>query len=414
MAEPRIEFRGVRKQFRRRNRSAALRDAIPRLVGGLFGRVAPAEPPFVALDDVSFAVAPGEVLGIVGPNGAGKSTSLRIAAGIYRPDAGTVRVEGRVAALIELSAGFHPDLSGRENVYLAGALVGLRKREVEAVFDRIVEFAGIGDFLESPVHTYSSGMAMRLGFAVAAHVPAEVMLVDEVLAVGDIEFQVKCIQRMSERRQEGVSVLFVSHHLPTVEQFCDRVLFVNHGKILAEGSPREVIGAYRAFVARQSHESQVRGTLAPQVRRGTGVFFLEDVRIEGEHRDDPGAIRHRGRLRVSARWKALQPLPRPVIGVSIHTLEGALCAELKTTREIAGPDVFQGEGILEIECEDVSLMPGEYEVSIFAYDQAGFAPLDQHQRLYSFRVIGDPGPGQGGIAALRPRWTFGGPGAGRT
>jgi len=408
MGAPRVEFQGVRKIFRRRNRSAALRDAIPRLVGSLFGRATPSDPPFVALDDVSFSVAPGEVLGIVGPNGAGKSTSLRLAAGIYRPDGGSVRVDGRVAALIELSAGFHPDLSGRENVYLAGALVGLRRREVDEVFDRIVEFAGIGDFLESPVYTYSSGMAMRLGFAVAAHVPAEVMLVDEVLAVGDIEFQVKCIQRMSERRQQGVSVLFVSHHLPTVEQFCDRVLFVNHGKILAEGPPRDVIGAYRAFVARQSHESQVRGTLAPQVRKGTGVFFLEDVRIEGEHRDDPGAVRHRGSLRVSASWRALRPVTRPVIGVAIHTLEGALCAELTTARETESPEVFEGEGNLRLDCEDVPLLPGEYEVTVFARDQAGFATLDQHQRLYSFRVVGDPGSGQGGIAALRPRWSFGG------
>ena len=413
MAEPRIEFKGVRKQFRRRNRSAALRDAIPRLFGGLLGRSTEAEPPFTALDDVTFAVAPGEVLGIVGPNGAGKSTSLRLAAGIYRADAGTVRVEGRVAALIELSAGFHPDLSGRENVFLAGALVGLRKKEIESVFDRIVEFAGIGDFLDSPVHMYSSGMAMRLGFAVAAHVPAEVMLVDEVLAVGDIEFQVKCIQRMSERRQEGVSVLFVSHHLATVEQFCDRVLFVNHGKILAEGPPRDVIGAYRSFVARQAHESHVRGTLAPQVRRGTGVFFLDDIRIEGEHRDDPGAVRHRGRLRIAASWKALQPVPRPVIGVAIHTLEGALCAELTTGRATETPEVFQGEGTVELVCEDVPLLPGEYEVSVFARDQAGFATLDQHQRLYSFRVVGDPGAGQGGIAAMKPRWSFGAPGPSR-
>ena len=206
-------------------------------------------------------------------------------------------------------------------------------------------------------------------------------------------------------------MLFVSHHLPTVEQFCDRVLFVNHGKILAEGAPREVIGAYRAFVARQSHESQVRGTLAPQARKGTGVFFLEDVRIEGEHRDDPGAVRHRGRLRITASWKALQPVPRPVIGVAIHTLEGALCAEMTTHRDTTSPDVFDGAGSVELVCDDVPLLPGEYEVTVFARDQAGFAPLDQHQRLYSFRVVGDPGAGQGGIAALRPRWSFGGTGA---
>jgi ABC-type polysaccharide/polyol phosphate transport system ATPase subunit len=242
---PRIEFRDVRKTFRMRNRSDALRDAVHRGVARLFGRRGEPVKRHVALDGVSFRVAPGEALGVVGPNGAGKSTALKLAAGVLRPDQGDVRIEGRVAALIELSAGFHPDLSGRENIFLGGALLGLRRKEILAVLPRIAQFAELGEYFDSPVRTYSSGMAVRLGFAVAAHVPAEVLLVDEVLAVGDITFRARCMERMVERRREGVSILFVSHHLEAVESFCDRAVFVDHGRIHAEGPPPEVVAAYR-------------------------------------------------------------------------------------------------------------------------------------------------------------------------
>jgi homopolymeric O-antigen transport system ATP-binding protein len=406
MAEPLVEFRKVVKVFRRRNRSASLRDAIPRMAARLVGRPAPAPEPFVALDGVSFSLAPGEVLGIVGPNGAGKSTSLRLAAGIYDSDGGTVSVRGRVAALIELSAGFHPDLSGRENVFLAGALVGLRKREIEAVFDRIVDFAGIGEFLDSPVHTYSSGMAMRLGFSVAAHVPAEILLVDEVLAVGDIDFQVKCVRRMSERRREGAGVLFVSHHMPTVEHFCDRVLLVDRGKILSEGRPREVLAAYRRFALGQARAEEERAQADPRGRRGGGTFSLENVRIEGDGGLEPGTVRAGGELRITAGWSAPGPVPRPLFGVSIHTTEGHPCAEMSSAAAEGAPAEFSGKGTIEVRCAEVPLLPGDYEVTIFARDQAGFATLDLHQKLYPLRVVGLDRPGESGIVSLRPTWAF--------
>ena len=249
VAEPRIDFREVTKSFRTRNRSDALRDAIHRIFLRCLGRREPPRPRFVALDKVSFQVAPGEVLGIIGHNGAGKSTSLRLAADVYPADSGEIVVRGRVSAFIELSAGFHPDLSGRENIFLGGALLGLRKREIREVFDEIAEFADIGEFLDSPVRTYSSGMAVRLGFAVAAHVPAEILLVDEVLAVGDQEFRAKCMERMLKIKEGGASVIFVSHNLRAVENFCDRVLLLDHGRILVEGTPAEALAGYEAAKA---------------------------------------------------------------------------------------------------------------------------------------------------------------------
>ncbi|MEN8151241.1 MAG: ABC transporter ATP-binding protein [Planctomycetota bacterium] len=249
MAEPRIVFSNVTKSFRMRNRSDALRDATHRLLLRCLGQKREAPPRFVALDDVSFQVAPGEVLGIIGHNGAGKSTSLRLAADVYPPDSGGITIRGRVSAFIELSAGFHPDLSGRENIFLGGALLGLSKREIRGVFDEIAEFADIGEFLESPVRTYSSGMAVRLGFAVAAHVPAEILLVDEVLAVGDQEFRAKCMDRMLEVKDGGASVIFVSHNLRAVEAFCDRVILLDGGKVRVEGTPAEALAGYEAAKA---------------------------------------------------------------------------------------------------------------------------------------------------------------------
>jgi len=405
LAEEIVVFRDVRKTFRIRNRSDALRDAIPRLLGRLVGRASSGPAPFVALDGVSFAARRGEAVGVVGANGAGKSTALRLAAAVYRPDAGSVEVKGRVAAMIELGAGFHPDLSGRENIYLVGALLGLRRRDIEVVFDRIVGFADIGEFLDSPVRVYSSGMAVRLGFAVAAHVPAEVLLVDEVLAVGDMDFQAKCLQRMAERRQEGVSILFVSHNLTIVQQFCDRVVLLHHGKVIADGEPSDAIGTYRRKMAEEHPEKEDRagGRWNWSPRHGTGEVRLEGVRVEGDEGLPAGCARSGGRLRISASWKAASSYENPVFGVAVYSPDGALCAEATTLA--SPPGRVEGTGQMAVEIPELSLLPGDYEVSVFAKDRDGLMPLDVHQRIYPLTVVGDAPPGERGFVSLRPVWS---------
>ncbi|NUN52487.1 MAG: ATP-binding cassette domain-containing protein, partial [Planctomycetaceae bacterium] len=318
-AAPSIEFRDVRKSFRMRNRGDSLRDALPRLLRRMIGAPREEATRFTALDGVSFKVSRGEVLGIVGANGAGKSTTLRLVAGVYRPDAGEVVVRGRVAALIELSAGFHPDLSGRENIYLNGALLGMRRREMEALEGAIVAFAGIREHIDAPVRTYSSGMVVRLGFAVAAHVPSEILLVDEVLSVGDIEFRQQCLERMTRRRQEGVAVLFVSHNLKTVEQFCDRVLVIQGGRVIEDGPPRKSLAAYRSRVASMGNLRSVRETAAPQIRKGTGEVVIEAVAVDGGEGTPPGRVDKGGTLRVCGRLRPVSPVPAPLVAVSIHS-----------------------------------------------------------------------------------------------
>ncbi len=202
-----------------------------------------------ALRDVSLTVPPGATLGIVGRNGSGKSTLVRIIAGIYKPDGGRVVTEGRVSALIELGAGFHPEFTGRENVYINGIVLGLTWKEIQQRFDEIVQFAGLGDFIDSPVRTYSSGMYMRLGFSVAVHVDPDVLLVDEVLAVGDEPFVRKGLEKMDEFKQKGKTIIVAGHDLLLVERWCDTAILLEKGRVTAQGSPPEVVAAYRSSLA---------------------------------------------------------------------------------------------------------------------------------------------------------------------
>jgi lipopolysaccharide transport system ATP-binding protein len=246
MSAGHIRFDQVWKKFRRGERHDSLRDLIPALTGGLFrssnGALAGEE--FWALKDVSFDVRPGETMGIIGRNGAGKSTTLKLLTRILKPTRGRSEVHGRVGALIELAAGFHPDLTGRENVFLQGAIMGMKRHEIERRFDEIVEFAGIADFIDTQVKRYSSGMQARLGFSVAAHLEPDVLLIDEVLAVGDLTFQQKCYERLRDFRRSGVAIAFVSHNMQAISMLCDRVLYLQPGGPPKSGSVGEMVSAY--------------------------------------------------------------------------------------------------------------------------------------------------------------------------
>jgi len=247
MSEIALEFDGVWKKFKKGEMYDSLRDLIPALAKGLFSRNNRGDlqkREFWALQDVSFQVPRGEAFGIIGANGAGKSTILKLLSKILRPNRGRIATHGRLSALIEVGAGFHPDLTGRENVYLNGAILGMKRQEISRKFDEIVEFAGIGDFIDTPVKRYSSGMYARLGFAVAAHVDPDILLVDEVLSVGDMQFQEKCLERMLRIAREGTTVIFVSHNLQAVQMLCGRTLLLRAGRITAVGPPRDVLIQY--------------------------------------------------------------------------------------------------------------------------------------------------------------------------
>ena len=238
----------------------------------LQGRRAPVEALW-ALRDVELVVGRGETVGLVGPNGSGKSTLLKVLAGILAPTTGRVEVRGRVASLLELGAGFDGELSGRENVYLNGSILGLSRREIDRLFDEIVEFAELAPFIDMPVKQYSSGMYVRLGFAVAVHVEPDVLLVDEVLAVGDEAFAAKCLQKVGELQREGRTILFVTHSLDLVPRLCDRAVVLNHGRMLFAGDPEEAVGVLRGFLG--TAEDQGRGLPLERPVRVRGVRVLD-------------------------------------------------------------------------------------------------------------------------------------------
>jgi len=251
LAAPGVIFDNVSKKFTRGERFSSLRDLVPAMVGALVRRASSTQleqQEFWALRNVSFEVKPGEALGIIGPNGAGKSTALKVLTRILRPDLGKSIVRGRVGALVEIAAGFHPDLTGRENVYMQGAIMGMKRAEIAKKFDEIVDFAGVEQFIDTPIKRYSSGMNARLGFAVAAHLDPDVLLIDEVLSVGDLAFQEKCYERMQRFARSGIAIVFVSHNLSAVSMLCNNVLVLRRGEVQKLAPTHEALTEYASLV----------------------------------------------------------------------------------------------------------------------------------------------------------------------
>ena len=281
MSSVAVRLEHVSKRFRKGELHDSLRDLVPALAGLLWKRKS--DDPrdrseFWALEDVTFEISRGEAFGIVGANGAGKSTLLKLISRIMNPTSGSVEVHGRLSALIEVSAGFHADLTGRENIYLNGTILGMTRREIDAKFEEIVEFSGLSEFLDTPVKRYSSGMYARLGFSVAAHVNPDVLIVDEVLSVGDYVFQRKCVDRMKEVIKAGTTVLFVSHNLKTIAEFCQRCMLLERGRLLKIGTPNDVIQSYMnsTRVSRAADDSKSIAISLVRIRSRHG----ESVRFE--------------------------------------------------------------------------------------------------------------------------------------
>ena len=333
-AEPGIVFDGVWKKFQRGERHDSLRDLIPAAMRRLGRGGKPADElddgDFWVVRDVSFTVRPGECLGIIGGNGAGKSTTLKLLTGILRPTRGEIKVVGRVGSLIEVSAGFHPDLSGRENVFLQGAIMGMSHANIRRRFDEIVEFAGVGEFIDMAVKRYSSGMNARLGFAIAAHLDPDVLIIDEVLAVGDINFQQRAFGRLMQLTRSGMPVVIVSHQLDRVLQMCTTALLLKSGEVMCVGAPRDVIADYFvgstaardgvALTADAPYEILEATIASPNV--GSGEFLdvtvtcrrLPDRTLQGDESIGIALVSLAGAANVAAFGTGSVPLPLPAHG----------------------------------------------------------------------------------------------------
>jgi len=453
--KPVIELEDVTKIYRRYSgrQFATLKSAL--LQRSILRDLSPTET-FPALQNVSFTVTQGKTYGVIGRNGSGKSTALKLVAGITKPTSGTVTVRGRVSALIELGAGFHPEISGRENVFINGIMLGLSKREIAQRFDEIVEFAELEKFIDAPVKTYSSGMYMRLGFAVAIHVDPDLLLVDEVLAVGDEAFTHKCLDKFAEFRRRGKTILLVTHSLGVVERFCDEALWLDHGKAIAHGDPKRVVDAYLTAVEEGEDELLATTTaravaaastaipeppaptsgesaapappapdgsateqpgqpdqpdeiqnmfLASEGRWGSREVEIAQVTLLDRH-GEPSFVFHTGDpMAITLKVRAAEPVDDFVFGISLFNADGVCCYGTNTYIEEMTPQRLAGEVDVTFDVAALDLVEGTYKLDVAVHKRDGY-PYDYHRLLYTFRVKSRTHD----VGIYRPthRWTFGG------
>jgi ABC-2 type transport system ATP-binding protein len=386
-----ITLEHVTKQFQLRGKSHSLKS---RAIELLRGRVA-AAPVLKALDDVSFTVRQGETLGIIGANGAGKSTLLSVITGTLFPSGGTVRTRGTISALLELGAGFHPDLSGRENVYLYGAIMGLTRRQMQQRFDAIVEFSGLKDFIDQPVKHYSSGMYVRLGFAVAVEVDPDILLIDEVLAVGDVNFQRKCIQKMEEFRKCGKTMLIISHDLHAIQSISDRIVFLDHGRIMGIGTPAEMIGQYQ-----DSARQQASGHLRREW--GTGEVRIESAEFRTVDGRESRVFNHGEPLEVTIRYQASQRIANPVFGFAIADASGRVVFGNNTQLEQFTVPVIEGCGSVTARLENLPLGAGPFLFS-FSVHSADHQ-VNYHRLDHAFPVTVKHSKATDGCCYIPTQW----------
>jgi lipopolysaccharide transport system ATP-binding protein len=340
-----------------------LRDQLVRLLRNPFHRRRPKDILW-ALRDVNFSVEEGEVVGIIGRNGAGKSTLLKILSKITYPTSGRVRTRGRVASLLEVGTGFHEELTGRENVYLNGSILGMKKREVDEKFEAIVSFSGVERFVDTPIKRYSSGMRMRLGFSVAAHLEPDVLIVDEVLAVGDAAFQKKCITAMQDMRGGGRTVLFVSHNMAAVENLCTRGIWIANGNVRLDGPTHEVIEAYMASFA--SAEGAVNALTDVEGRRGSGEIRYTRVEFLSKAGEPQTVTRCGKSLVIRLHYLANEVIEHPSFGIRMYTEMGTLITDTSTW--LHGLDISRvaaGTGYIDLEIDSLNLLPGRYYFSLW-------------------------------------------------
>jgi ABC-type polysaccharide/polyol phosphate transport system ATPase subunit len=437
---PAIELLNVSKIYRRYGgkQFSTLKSAL--LQRSILRDLQPSDT-FPALTGVSFTVPKGSTYGVMGRNGSGKSTALKLVAGITKPTSGRVRVEGRISALIELGAGFHPEISGRENVFINGIMLGLTKREIQERFDEIVDFAELREFIDAPVKTYSSGMYMRLGFAVAINVNPDVLLVDEVLAVGDEGFTHKCLDKFAEFKRSNKTILLVTHSLNLIERFCDEALWLDEGRAMAHGDPKRVVGAYLTKVeegeeallaattakavedasrdgpeGREGHDARDGHQQAERPRDPTSDMFQategrwgsREVEITDvaflDREGHPSFVFHSGDpLSIRVRVRASQPTDDFVFGIGLFNADGVCCYGTNTYLEDMNPEQLTGEAEATFAIESIDLVEGTYKVDVAIHKRDGF-PYDYHRLLYTFRVKSRTH--DVGIYRPRHRWSF--------
>ncbi|MDY0296835.1 MAG: ABC transporter ATP-binding protein [Acidobacteriota bacterium] len=412
-----IEARNIHKFYRRhtnRHKFMTLKSA---LVNRTLIQDLREHERFEALKGVDFEVASGKTLSIIGENGSGKSTLLKILSGISKPSLGEMITRGRISALIELGAGFHPEISGRENIFINGIILGLTKRKIQEKFDEIVAFAELEDFIDNPVKTYSSGMYMRLGFSIATHVDPEILLIDEVLAVGDASFVPKCLDKINEFRRKGKTIVFVSHDLDTVERISDEVIWLKDGRIRMQGYPKRVVDAYLEYIgkkdekkAEERHQAEVEAveeTAAAGVEKrwGSGEVEISNVRMLDASGREKYIYEAGEGSEVVFEVTSRETQTDFAFGIGIFDAGGTCCYGTNTVIERFKARSLNGRGEVRVRIPRIELVNGTYFLDVAAHKRDGY-PFDYHHLQYSFRVTS---PHRDvGVVRLPHQWSFSG------
>ena len=389
-----------------------LRESIMRSVGKLWRRQEKVNDDVKwALNGVSLQINRGELVGLIGRNGAGKSTLLKMFSRITYPTSGRVDVRGRIGSLLEVGTGFHDELTGRENIYMNGSILGMRKLEIDAAMEQIIEFADIGDFLSTPIKRYSSGMRMRLGFAVAAHLSTDVLFVDEVLAVGDAGFQKKCLGTMRELGHDGRTLVFVSHNMAAVENLCKRVIWIANGQIKQDGNPREVIQAYlNSFGA---PDDQTLDLSRVSERSGTGLVRFSKLQVLDVEGNEKHVVHSGDALRVRLEYECHRDIRDLHFGMRIFSNLGTLISDVHTwSTSQAVPLAGKGVDSIELHIDFLNLMPGTYYLSVWASSLNEYHDVLDHVTALEVEPSDYYGTGRGiesrfGLVFFPFRWTRG-------
>jgi lipopolysaccharide transport system ATP-binding protein len=368
MTDISLEFNHIWKKFKKGEKYDSLRDFIPAVTKRIFLKSYQhrelQKKEFWALKDISFKIRRGEALGIIGPNGAGKSTILKILSDIIKPNKGSKKVNGRLSALIEVGAGFHPDLTGKENIYLNGSILGMKRDEIEQKFDEIVEFSGLAEFIDTPVKRFSSGMYARLGFSVAAHMDPDVLLVDEVLSVGDLSFQRKCTEKMQSFIQNGTTIIFISHNLDAVRRLCPNAILLIDGKISFKGSSADAIEHYLKSV----QEPFIATFNKKPISKKDSLVKIEKLKLYDKNNIEKTEFRTGNYVRLEINYSAAEKIFQPSFAIGFFC-NGQLVADINS--RIGGYDIdyISGHERLNLVINKLLLLPGFYEARVHIQDR---------------------------------------------
>ncbi len=401
MSDMRVTVGHVSKKFCRTLRRSlwyGIQDLGVELVGRNSNKAHLRDEEFWAVKDVSLELRRGETLGLIGHNGAGKTTILRMLNGLIKPDLGQIEVRGRMQALIALGAGFNPVLTGKENIQVNASVLGLSKAQIEQKFDRIVAFSGIEEFIDMPVRSYSSGMSVRLGFSVAAHLEPDVLLVDEVLAVGDLAFRTKCQVRIQELRDEGVAIILVSHNLHTVSHICTRSIAMDRGRIIYDGRTENAIEAYRMSLLERNKE------LEADLRAGTGEFRITALQILSPSGGEQHEFEIGDPVTIRIHFEAHQPVDNPVVNIVVHVLNGHQVTGIRTDSDRVRLGRISGTGTIDLQVPQMNLLPNIYTLDAVAFHEDGYTFYDRVNQIDHLTVKG--GLDINGTAYLPHSWTL--------